>query len=220
MPKAKGSLQFAPEKQQMQDLIQQALPHEPTDDEINKMYEEFYKLHPEANPATAKEYVYSPEEANVLYESYMARDPRENILAYAFTPSAMARLLPAESTMTQRHFRYSDLDRMRDIYEHQRKAYYAGMAPQEQSFVRNAPQVPVDRFLPYEEYTQASFVPPVQSPATPLTRARAMFDQEYRIAPFVEGAYYTKAPEGTYLHNVYSGDGLREVNVLLPRSKK
>lgn len=220
MDKPKGSVSFRgslpPEsKPRLEQILQGMFPKEQSPREMEA---EFYKTHPWSDPNKLSGLLYSPESANALYESYSARSPEDNLLAYMFTPQATAMLMPPESDITQRHFRYGDLDRMRDTYAHARNMYYAGAAPQNQGFVKNSPAVPYDRFVPYEEYSQLSFMPTMQSNGNPL---REYVDQDYRLAPFTQGAYYTQEPEGTYLHNQYNVGGMnRNVNVLLPRSQR
>ena len=80
-------------------------------------------------------------------------------------------------------------------------------------------QHPVDAGMSYAEFSGLRHsVPPVQSLPGLGNVLQSYTDQNYRIAPFVQGAYYEHSPEGTYMVNEYrAGQHQRPVRVLLPQ---
>lgn len=227
MPKAKGKVEFqqsADEKQLLKSMIgdispsfSYGPPYSPSDAEIGKMQEEFYANYPDARPNAGPRYV-SQEEQNALYGAYMNRLPSENILSEVVPANVRAGYSYAQGPITQRFFPERDLDYLRNIYEQEKQRYMA-VTPMDQGFVRGP--VPEQRFVPYEEYSRQRAMPPVQSVPGAMNALYSYFDPAYRLAPFTQGAYYEEGPGGMYMHNTYNAGGVpREVNVLLPRSKK
>jgi len=227
MPKAKGKVEFqqsADEKQLLNSMIggispsfSYGPPYSPSDAEIRQMQEDFYANYPDTQQTAAPRYV-SPQEQNTLYESYMGRLPSENILSELVPANVRAGYSYAQGPITQRFFPERDLGYLRDVYEQEKQRYMA-VTPLDQGFVRGP--VPEQRFVPYEEYSRQRAMPSVQSVPGAVNALYSYFDPAYRLAPFTQGAYYEEGPGGMYLHNTYSTGGVpREVNVLLPRSKK
>lgn len=117
----------------------------------------------------------------------------------------------------QHMFSTDDLAYMARQYERDKKNYYGGFAPQTQRFEPSYLQPPANRFVPYNEYTQYRHVPVMQSLPGLTNVLQSYADQEYRLSPFTQGAYYSQSPEGTYLRNMYNVEGeQRDVQILLP----
>ena len=152
---------------------------------------------------------------------------QENLLN-RFYPSnlraAYGSYIGADAPYAQWDFLPEDLQAMSQRFEKGRSNYVGGFVPRQTGFTNDWGHVSHDRFVPYEEYTQATHaVPSVQSLPSIGNVLQSYVDPNIRIDPFVQGGYYTQSPEGTYLRNTYVGPGgvQRDVNVLLPnRSQK
>jgi len=226
MPKTKGKVEFQQprnEKQLLDSMIgninpsfSYGPPYSPSAAEMRQMEEEYYAKYPDVRqPGVSAGY---PVDQNSLYESYMGRLPSENILSELVPANVRAGYSYSQGPITQRFFPERDLDYLRNVYEQEKQRYMA-VTPLDQGFVRGP--VPEQRFVPYEEYTRQRAMPSVQSVPGAMNALYSYFDPAYRLAPFTQGAYYEEGPGGMYLHNTYStGSVPREVNVLLPRSKK
>lgn len=226
MPKIKSKVEFQQpvnEKQMLDSMIGNIAPsfsygpaYSPSDVEMRQMEEEYYAKYPDVRqPGVTTGY---PVDQNSLYESYMGRLPSENILSELVPANVRAGYSYSQGPITQRFFPERDLDYLRNVYEQEKQRYMA-VTPLDQGFVRGP--VPEQRFVPYEEYTRQRAMPSVQSVPGAMNALYSYFDPAYRLAPFTQGAYYEEGPGGMYLHNTYSNGSVpREVNVLLPRSKK
>lgn len=179
----------------------------PAGQDLFKMQEEFYALHPEARVTPGENVLYSQQEREQMNALYGTTSPTENLfntLMPANLRAAFGTYIGADQPFTQHDFTPEDLAAMREHYLHQQAAY------------ARQPAIPD---MSYTEYSGLRHsLPPVQSLPGLGNVLQSYTDQNYRIAPFTSGAYYEHSPEGTYLRNEYRvGEHQRPVRVLLPQ---
>ena len=175
--------------------------------DLRQMEAEFYAIHPEARVTPGENVLYSQHEREQMNALYGTPSPTENIFNTLFPTNlraAVGTYLGADAPITQHDFLPEDLAAMRDNYLRQQSAYS---------------QHPYDEHLPYAEYSrQFRDMRPVQNLPGVGNVLQSYTDQNYRIDPFTQGAYYENSPEGTYMVNDYrAGNYRRPVRVLLPQ---
>ena len=168
---------------------------------------DFYKVHPEARVTPGNNPLYSQQDREEMNALYGTPSPAENFfhtLMPANLRAAVGTYIGDQEPITQHYFSDADLAAMREHYL-RRQADYA--------------QHPYDVNMPYPEYSrQFHDMRSVQSLPDLGNVLQSYADQDYRIAPFTQGAYYENSPEGTYMVNEYrAGQHQRPVRVLLPQ---
>jgi hypothetical protein len=179
----------------------------PAGQDLYKMQEEFYALHPEARVTPGENVLYGQQEREQMNALYGTPSPTENFfntLMPANLRAAVGTYIGDQEPIGQRYFSAEDLAAMRDHYLREQAAYA---------------QHPVNANMSYAELSGLRHsMPPVQSLPGLGNVLQSYTDQNYRIAPFVQGAYYEHSPEGTYMVNEYrAGQHQRPVRVLLPQ---
>lgn len=179
----------------------------PAGQDLYKMQEDFYKVHPEARVTPGENVLYSQHEREQMNALYGTPSPTENFfntLMPANLRAVFGTYFGGQEPITQRDFSDADLAAMRNYYLQQQADYAQHVA---------APG------MSYAELSQMRHrVPAVQSLPGLGNVLHSYTDQNYRIAPFTQGAYYEHSPEGTYMVNEYSaGQYQRPVRVLLPQ---
>jgi hypothetical protein len=179
----------------------------PAGQDLYKMQEEFYALHPEARVTPGENVLYGQQDREQMNALYGTPSPTENLfntLMPANVRAAYGTYIGDQEPISQHYFSAEDLAAMRDHYLQQQAAYA---------------QHPIDPGMSYAELSQLRHsVPPVQSLPGIGNVLQSYADQNYRIAPFTQGAYYEHSPEGTYMVNEYrAGQHQRPVRVLLPQ---
>jgi len=175
--------------------------------DFRKMEQEFYALHPEARVTPGENVLYSQQDREEMNALYGTPSPAENFfhtLMPANVRAAYGTYIGDQEPITQRYFSDADLAAMREIYLREQAAYA---------------QHPIDPNMSYAELSGLRHrMPPVQSLPGIGNVLQSYSDQNYRIAPFTQGAYYEHSPEGTYMVNDYrAGQYQRPVRVLLPQ---
>ena len=179
----------------------------PAGQDLKRMEEEFYALHPDARVVPGSNVLYGQQEREEMNALYGTPSPTENFfntLVPANLRAAYGTYFGGHEPITQRDFSDADLAAMREHYLRQQSDYAQhvsapGMSYAEFSGLRHS-------------------VPPVQSLPGLGNVLQSYADQNYRIAPFTQGAYYEHSPEGTYMVNEYRvGQHQRPVRVLLPQ---
>ena len=154
--------------------------------DVARQYEEFYKLHPEARVEIGSPADYVGGD-NALYTT---TSMQENLLN-RFYPSnlraAYGSYIGADAPYAQWDFLPEDLQAMSQRFEKGRSNYVGGFVPRQTGFTNDWGHVPHDRFVPYEEYTQATHaVPSVQSLPSIGNVLQSYVDPNIRIDPFVQ----------------------------------
>lgn len=172
-----------------------------------QMAEDFYKLHPEARVTPGENVLYGQqdrEQMNALYATPSHTENLFNTLMPANVRAAYGTYIGDQEPISQHYFSADDLAAMREHYLRQQSAYA---------------QHPIDPGMSYSEFSGLRHsMPPVQSLPEIGNVLQSYTDQNYRIAPFTQGAYYENSPEGTYMVNEYrAGQHQRPVRVLLPQ---
>lgn len=175
--------------------------------DLQKMQDEFYKLHPESRVTPGEPVVYGQherEQMNALYGTPSHTENLFNALVPVNMRAALGTYLGLENPLTQHDFMPEDLAAMRNYY-----------LQEQTNYARN----PLDPHMSYAEYSQLRHSVPVMQSVPGIGNVLQSYtDQNYRIAPFTRGAYYEYTPEGTYLRNEYQvGEHQRPVRVLLPQ---
>jgi len=175
--------------------------------DFKTMEKEFYALHPEAQVTPGENVLYGQQEReqmNALYGTPSRTENLFNTLMPANVRAAYGTYIGDQEPITQRYFSSEDLAAMRDYYLRQQADYAQHVAAPGMSYA--------------ELSSMRHVVPPVQSLPGLGNVLHSYTDQNYRIAPFTQGAYYEHSPEGTYMVNEYrAGQHQRPVRVLLPQ---
>jgi hypothetical protein len=179
----------------------------PAGQDLFKLQEEFYALHPESRVTPGENVLYGQQEReqmNALYGTPSQTENLFNTLMPANLRAAFGTYIGGDQPYTQHDFTPEDLAAMREHYLREQAAYA---------------QHPAIPDMPFTEYSGLRHsLPPVQSLPGLGNVLQSYTDQNYRLAPFTSGAYYEHSPEGTYLRNEYRvGEHQRPVRVLLPQ---
>lgn len=179
----------------------------PNNADLEKMLNDFYALHPEARVTPGENVLYGQQEReqmNALYGTPSHTENLFNALVPTNVRAAFGTYFGSDAPITQHDFMPEDLAAMREHYLRQQSAYA---------------QAPANPDMSYAELSGLRHsLPPVQSLPGLGNVLQSYTDQNYRIDPFVKGAYYENSPEGTYMVNEYrAGQYNRPVRVLLPQ---
>lgn len=179
----------------------------PAGQDLFKLQEEFYALHPEARVTPGENVLYGQQEREQMNALYGTPTPTENFfntIMPANLRAAVGTYVGDQEPIQQRYFSAEDLAAMREHYLREQAAY------------AQHPAIPDMSFTEYSGLRHS--LPPVQSLPGLGNVLQSYTDQNYRLAPFTSGAYYEHSPEGTYLLNEYRvGEHQRPVRVLLPQ---